>query len=155
MSQVLSSVGRRQMNGELSFNADLGLQAAASVAIKKAPQADAVSDSGKSAPAVVNGMIVAEKNATGLQSSDPSTNNSSDEEVSKDSLQQVTDDLTATMSMMRKGLQFRVDEQDGMPVVSVIDVDSGDLIRQIPSQEALDLAEKMSEIAGLLMKTEA
>lgn len=142
------------MNGELSFNADLGLQAAASVAIKKAPQADAVPDSGKSESAVVDGMIIANKNATELQSSDPSTNNSADE-VSKDSLQQVTDDLTATMSMMRKGLQFRVDEQDGMPVVSVIDVDSGDLIRQIPSQEALDLAEKMSEIAGLLMKTEA
>ncbi|MCE9851080.1 flagellar protein FlaG [Shewanella chilikensis] len=67
----------------------------------------------------------------------------------------LTDSLTDMMSMMRKGLEFRVDEMQGMPVVSVMDMDSGELIRQIPSEEALALAEKMSEIAGVLMKTEA
>ncbi|QSX35515.1 flagellar protein FlaG [Shewanella avicenniae] len=70
-------------------------------------------------------------------------------------LSQVALDLTETMSMMKKGLEFKVAEQDGQPVVSVVDVDSGDVIRQIPSEEALKLAEKMSEVAGLLMKTEA
>ncbi|MGL5906360.1 MAG: flagellar protein FlaG, partial [Shewanella sp.] len=43
----------------------------------------------------------------------------------------------------------------GLPVVSVMDIETGELIRQIPTEEALALAEKMSEIAGLLMKTEA
>lgn len=71
------------------------------------------------------------------------------------SLSQVADALTETMSMMKKGLEFKVDEVEGLPVVSVVDVDSGELIRQIPSEEALKLAEKMSEVAGLLMKTEA
>jgi flagellar protein FlaG len=76
-------------------------------------------------------------------------------EVDTDTLIALTDSLTDMMSMMRKGLEFRVDEMQGMPVVSVMDMDSGELIRQIPSEEALALAEKMSEIAGVLMKTEA
>ncbi|WP_251767157.1 flagellar protein FlaG [Shewanella indica] len=76
-------------------------------------------------------------------------------EVDTDTLIALTDSLTDVMSMMRKGLEFRVDEMQGMPVVSVMDMDSGELIRQIPSEEALALAEKMSEIAGVLMKTEA
>ncbi len=71
------------------------------------------------------------------------------------SLNQIADALTQTMSMMKKGLEFNVDEQGGRSVVSVVDVDSGELIRQIPTEEALALAEKMSEVAGLLMKTEA
>lgn len=73
----------------------------------------------------------------------------------QESLSQVADALTETMSVMKKGLEFKVDEQEGQPVVSVVDIDSGELIRQIPSEEALKLAEKMSEVAGLLMKTEA
>lgn len=70
-------------------------------------------------------------------------------------LQQVAEELSNTMSMMRKGLAFKVDETSGTHVVSVMDVDSGDVIRQIPSEEALELAAKLSEVAGLLMKTEA
>lgn len=41
-----------------------------------------------------------------------------------------------------------------MQVVKVIDVKTGDLIRQIPNEEALDMAKKLNEVAGLLMKTE-
>ncbi|WP_343377242.1 flagellar protein FlaG [Shewanella sp. A32] len=75
---------------------------------------------------------------------------------SQDNLQSVTEQLSQTMEMMRKGLQFRVDEQSGENVVSVFDIESGDVIRQIPSDEALKLAAKLSEVAdGLLMKTQA
>lgn len=71
-------------------------------------------------------------------------------------LQSVTEQLSHTMDLMRKGLEFRVDDKSGKSVVSVLDMDSGDVIRQIPSEEALKLAEKLSEVAdGLLMKTEA
>ncbi|WP_425314058.1 flagellar protein FlaG [Shewanella dokdonensis] len=71
-------------------------------------------------------------------------------------LQSVTEQLSHTMDLMRKGLEFRVDDKSGKSVVSVLDMNSGDVIRQIPSEEALKLAEKLSEVAdGLLMKTEA
>jgi flagellar protein FlaG len=70
-------------------------------------------------------------------------------------LTQVATDLSDMMSVMRKGLAFKVDENSGKAVVTVLDKDTGDIIRQMPSEEALALAEKLSEVTGLLMKTEA
>ncbi|PKH98299.1 flagellar biosynthesis protein FlaG [Shewanella sp. 11B5] len=66
----------------------------------------------------------------------------------------VANELTEMMSMMQKGLKFSVDEESGKQVIKVQDVSSGDIIRQIPSEEALKLAEKLSEVSGILMKIE-
>ncbi len=74
--------------------------------------------------------------------------------------------------VLQRELQFDVDEELGRTVVRVIDKDSGDLIRQIPSDEVLELARQMKELKeaeetrldgkgfreqtiGLLMKTQA
>ena len=76
------------------------------------------------------------------------------EEQEKD-LHDVANELTDMMSLMRKGLAFKVDEQSGQSIVSVMDINSGDVIRQIPNEEALELAQKLAEVAGFLLKTEA
>ncbi|MCK8043355.1 flagellar protein FlaG [Shewanella sp. 1CM18E] len=76
-------------------------------------------------------------------------------ELDSEALTDVTDELNDMMSLMRKGLAFRVDEDSGQSVVSVMDVASGDVIRQIPNEEALELAQKLAEVAGFLLKTEA
>lgn len=78
-----------------------------------------------------------------------------DNEPNPDKLAQVAAELSDMMSMMRKGLAFKVDENSGQAVVTVLDRDTGDVIRQMPSEEALKLAEKLSEVTGLLMRTEA
>lgn len=70
-------------------------------------------------------------------------------------LNKIAEELTDVLSLMRKGLKFSVDDDSGRQVISVKDIASGDLIRQIPSEEALNLAEKLSEFTGLLTKTEA
>jgi flagellar protein FlaG len=71
-----------------------------------------------------------------------------------ENLQQAVNDIAKSMNVMQKGLAFNVDEESGMQVVKVIDIQTGDLIRQIPNEEALDIAKKLNEVAGLLMKTE-
>jgi flagellar protein FlaG len=76
-------------------------------------------------------------------------------EEAPEKLEQVANELSDMMALMRKGLSFKVDNSSGKHVVSVMDVDSGDVIRQIPSEEALKLAEKLSEVTGFLMRTEA
>lgn len=80
-----------------------------------------------------------------------------DVKASKDKggeLEQAVDDIATSMDFIQKGLAFKIDKELGEPVVRVIDVSTGDLIRQIPNEEALEIAKKLNEVTGLLMKTE-
>jgi flagellar protein FlaG len=53
-------------------------------------------------------------------------------------------------------LEFTVDQSTRQTVVKVVDKESGDLIRQIPSDAALAIAESIGEFQkGLLLKQEA
>ncbi len=53
-------------------------------------------------------------------------------------------------------LEFSVDQSTKMTIVRVVDKDSGELIRQIPSDAALAIAESIGEFQkGLLLKQEA
>ena len=57
-------------------------------------------------------------------------------------------------------LNFSVDEELGRTVVTVIDETSGDVIRQIPSEDMLELAKNLAEIKerttkGLLFRGDA
>ncbi|RTR32585.1 flagellar protein FlaG [Shewanella atlantica] len=75
-------------------------------------------------------------------------------EESPEKLQEAVAELSDTMSLMKKGLAFKVDDTSGISVVNVMDMDSGEMIRQIPTVEALELAQKMFEISGMLVETE-
>lgn len=46
----------------------------------------------------------------------------------------------------RRNLEFSTDEESGKIVVKVIASDSGELIRQIPSEEALRIAHSLSDV---------
>ncbi|WP_425915736.1 flagellar protein FlaG [Pseudomonas sp. GWSMS-1] len=56
---------------------------------------------------------------------------------------------------VRRSLNFSLEDGSGRVVVKVTDAGSGDVIRQIPSEEALQLAENLSEVRSLLFKAEA
>ena len=47
-------------------------------------------------------------------------------------------------------LDFSVHKKTGETVVKVVDKDTGKLIRQIPPQELLDLADKLKDMMGIL-----
>jgi flagellar protein FlaG len=48
-----------------------------------------------------------------------------------------------------------LDDTSGRVVVNVTEASSGDVIRQIPSEEALRISENLSEIRSLLFEAEA
>ena len=50
----------------------------------------------------------------------------------------------------RRNLEFSTDEESGKIVVKVIASDSGELIRQIPSEEALRIAHSLSDVKSIL-----
>lgn len=51
-------------------------------------------------------------------------------------------------------LQFSVDKDSGKTVVRVVDQTTGSLIRQIPSQDLLDIAKSVEKMQGMLLKKE-
>lgn len=56
---------------------------------------------------------------------------------------------------IQRNLDFSVDDSSGQIVVKVIDGESGQLVRQIPSEELLRLSERLEDMRSLLFKTQA
>ena len=61
--------------------------------------------------------------------------------------EEVASKLQEFVNLIDKKLQFSVDEDSGRQVVRVTDKLSGDVIRQIPSEEVLRLARNLSDLA--------
>ncbi|TBU77091.1 hypothetical protein DNK06_02800 [Pseudomonas daroniae] len=55
----------------------------------------------------------------------------------------------------RRNLDFKVDDSSGRVVVQVINSDSGEVIRQIPSEEVLELASRLEDARSLLLQEKA
>lgn len=65
-------------------------------------------------------------------------------------VQKAVEEIQARMAQMGTNLQFDVDELTEDLVVKVTDKNSGDLIRQIPSEDVLRLRKKLEEFTGIL-----
>lgn len=56
---------------------------------------------------------------------------------------------------MTGNLEFSVDEQTGTTVIKVTDATTKELIRQIPSEEMLEIARALDRLQGLLVRQKA
>jgi len=70
-------------------------------------------------------------------------------------LAEASGNLNEFMQTMQRNLKFTVDEVSGESVIAVHDAKTDELIRQIPSKEALELIHNMDKVIGLLFKAEA
>lgn len=71
------------------------------------------------------------------------------------SLAQATEKINQTIRMLASNLSFTVDEETGMDVVKVVDMDTKEVIRQFPSEEVLAIAKALDQLQGLLVKDKA
>ncbi|MDN3487534.1 flagellar protein FlaG [Pseudoalteromonas sp. APC 3694] len=71
--------------------------------------------------------------------------------LEREQLEKMAQQLQEFMGEMNRSLQFQVDEDSGRDVIKVLDKDTGDIIKQYPSEEVLNLVSKLSETAGLLI----
>lgn len=58
--------------------------------------------------------------------------------------------LNAFVQLMDRNVSFEVDEVSGRDVISVFEKDTKELIRQIPSEETLELLKRMDTMVGVL-----
>ena len=77
--------------------------------------------------------------------------NNAEQPLERDQLEKMAQQLQEFMGEMNRSLQFQVDEDSGRDVIKVLDKDTGDIIKQYPSEEVLNLVSKLSETAGLLI----
>lgn len=76
-------------------------------------------------------------------------------EVDRNALDSAVSDIQDFTQSVSRDIDFQLDDSTGQVVINVTERSSGNVIRQIPSEEALRLAESISEIRSLLFKAEA
>ncbi|MDO9103930.1 MAG: flagellar protein FlaG [Methylovulum sp.] len=57
--------------------------------------------------------------------------------------------------MSKRTMQFSINEDTGKMIVEIKDEKTGEVIRQIPSEEVLQLEKKLDEVQGLLFSKKA
>ena len=77
------------------------------------------------------------------------------EEPQRVALEKAVTDMREFVQASQRNLDFSIDDSTGKVVVKVIATDSGEVIRQIPSETALKLAQNLSDASSLLFDTRA
>ncbi|WP_313054969.1 flagellar protein FlaG [Pseudomonas lopnurensis] len=75
--------------------------------------------------------------------------------VTVESLGEAVSSIKDFVQSIRRDLNFDLDDSSGKMVVKVTDRATGEVVRQIPTEEALRLAENLEEARSLLFKAQA
>ncbi len=86
------------------------------------------------------------------------------EESGKDGNEQLLADtiknINTAFTNIKRTLQFNLDEESGRTVIKIVDTESGEEIKQIPSEELLAISRRLAEhldqqeVVGMLLKKE-
>jgi flagellar protein FlaG len=77
------------------------------------------------------------------------------EPLARESLDSAVASISSFVQNVQRNLSFSVDDSSGQVVVKVTDRGSGEVIRQLPSEEALRLAEQLESLRSLMFETRA
>lgn len=70
-------------------------------------------------------------------------------------VEQAVNQMNQFVQTLNRDLQFSVDEDSGRTVVKVLDTETKEVIRQIPSEELLRMANYLTDGGALLLKVQA
>jgi len=81
------------------------------------------------------------------------------QEVSKEQVKEVVEQLNNHAQAVNRDLHFSVDDESGKTVIKVINSETAELVRQIPSEEVLRLSKTIQETiegnTGIIVQTSA
>lgn len=78
-----------------------------------------------------------------------------DKALARESLDSAVASISSFVQGVQRSLDFSVDDSSGEVVVKVTDRDSGEVIRQLPSEEALRLSEQLESLRSLMFEARA
>jgi flagellar protein FlaG len=67
------------------------------------------------------------------------------EKLNREEREKIVEEMNNFISSINKGLSFKVDEDAGRDVVTIYEADTGDIIRQIPDEEMLEILRRLRE----------
>ncbi|MBT2774545.1 flagellar protein FlaG [Halomonas sp. ISL-60] len=74
----------------------------------------------------------------------------------KISTEELVEPIQRINEIMRPhGLEFELSEETSRVITRVVDRESGEVIRQIPAEEVLDIAKRLEEMQGRIISIEA
>lgn len=79
----------------------------------------------------------------------------SGQEPSRAQLDQAVSELNQSPQVKTQGLQFSIDEDSKRTVVKVVDQETQEVLRQIPTKEALEIAKSFASAKGQLISQSA
>jgi flagellar protein FlaG len=124
------------------------IQASSAPGQQTDPETGRMRDAAASSP---NVQIQQTQQAQTALADDPSARNRG----GREELQTAVEKIQEYIRKAASDIKFSIDEDSGRTVVRVIDRETEDVIRQIPSQEMLDLAQALDKLQGLLIKQKA
>lgn len=99
------------------------------------------------------GQSLSEQSAARVE--DPLAVSEASAEMPREQLESVVANMQSAMQSIRRDINFQLDDSTGRVVVKVVDGSSGEVVRQIPSEEALELAARLEDMRSLLFREEA
>lgn len=115
----------------------------------------------KSIPVAFDGSVLAPSASVDSQQLKGTNSNSESEQTAEkeeatsveDSpavLQKAVEDINAMVESKNRQLRFSIDDSSGKPVITVLDSENEDVIREIPTEEVRRLAARIEELQSEL-----
>lgn len=77
------------------------------------------------------------------------------EEPSSKDLQDAVKSMNDFVGTINNSLKFSVDDETGKTIVKVMDIETKEVIKQIPSEEMIAIAKAVDQLKGLLVQQKA
>jgi flagellar protein FlaG len=71
--------------------------------------------------------------------------------VSREQVQELADKLSTALGKVDTNYSVSVDNDSGMIVVRITDVETGDIVQQVPPEQVLEASASVDKIVGLLV----
>ena len=73
----------------------------------------------------------------------------------KEQVKEAVEEIQESIGKMATNLRFSVDEATGRTIVSVVDAETMEVVRQIPAEEVMKMARAIDRMQGLLFRGKA
>jgi len=72
----------------------------------------------------------------------------------RDDIESAVRDINEAVQVVRRNLQFSVNEDSGRIMITVMDAETSEVVRQIPPEKLVAAAENLTALRGLLYEDE-